>query len=153
MNNTKKLARRIGLAFTLVLGLSAVGCVGAMEPLGGGDDDDVPQTPDAGTPVTPPPADAGGEPEPTPQAFFDGEVVPKIAGCVACHQGGPVGFLGTGGATGYYASIKASDVIDLADAAKSVLLTHRHTASTYPELDNAAKDAIEEWLALEIAAQ
>jgi mono/diheme cytochrome c family protein len=138
MRNVQKVARRISLALTLVLGLAAVGCNGEMVPLGSsgpaaGDDDD----------TTEPPPVTGGNAE----ATFDANVKPLLGTCSGCHGvTGALGFLGVAGPSGYYAAITASDVIDTAAPANSVILTHTHAQSGLPELDAAGKSAVQAWI-------
>jgi hypothetical protein len=143
MNNWQMLARRIALALTLTLGLVATGCYGSMEPLGqsGGGDDDAP--PPAATP------DAGGGGPSAAETTFNTDVKPIMAKCAGCHAGAtPVanGFLGANGEAGYYAAIKASNVVSLTTPDSSVLLTHTHLGGGGAEFDATEKSKVQAWL-------
>jgi mono/diheme cytochrome c family protein len=137
MRNVQKVARRIALALSLMLGLAAMGCAGEMVPLGssapaGGDDDS----------TVPPPSDSGGA-----EATFNASVKPLLTACAGCHGNtGALGFLGGAGPSGYYAALTGSDVIDTTTPANSVLLTHTHSPAGPPELDAAGKSAVQAWI-------
>ena len=153
MNTSIQLVRRLALALSLVFSIAAMGCVGSMEPLGdddtAGDDDDAPPTPDAQTPI--PGTPDAGTPEPqSAEELFAANVQPKLSGCAPCHGvAGALGFMGTGGAPGYYDAILASGVFNAANPITSKILTHTHATASYPEFDADTKTKVEEWLAAE----
>jgi hypothetical protein len=120
------------------LGLAALllgACVGHLEPLeddtGGGDDA---------------PASAARQ-------MFDDDVAPLLASCAGCHSGAagsqPLKFLGSGGASGYYAAITAqASVIGNWDPAGASLLT-KGAHQGVPAWSTAQSDTISMWLIAE----
>ncbi len=129
----------IPLLFTLGLLAGAPGCVGTLTPV---DDDEAGD--DGG----------GGGGGSVARQMFDEDVVPLLqATCSACHAGtgGVVApkFLGTAGATGYYAAVVASPTLvgGFNPTAASLLTKGAHSSAR--AWTTAESDTLTMWLLAE----